>query len=511
MLSFSVYIKGKPTERIDLAGAYVVGTDDVPLRAEITSEPGLIVCKKRAAGPAGLALLWNVEGVGRILVETIRVQERDQPYVLQVELARGRLVRIGNKLEDWGLHDYPPAAEWLSRLDESRELLITALQADELAEAAALGDRSLAVAVAASEGLAGLHAELFASRRKQSPGFSRYVFGGGVARDAPTEDTVKPLTSALDFVSLPVSWRELEPAEQTLEWTLADAWIEDLSARHMRIHAGPLLSFREGGVPDWLYIWEHDFGTIRDLAFEHIRRVINRYGQHVEHWTVVSGLHADNCFSFNFEQIMELTRMACALTKQLAPQGTAIVELVAPWGEYYARNQRTIPPMLYADMAVQSGVPFDAFGVRLAFGPAADGLFVRDMFQVSTMLDQFSKLGKPLHITAVQVPSATTPMEVTSADGATMSLKADGGVWHEPWSELTQAEWVRWFVNIALSKPFVESVTWHGLTDGVGRSVPHGGLLRADGAPKAAFAQWCELRTQFVGRGERAGAESDVD
>src|SRR5205814_897258 len=108
-------------------------------------------------------------------------------------------------------------------------------------------------------------------------------------------------------------------------------------------------------------------------------------------WTVVSGLHAPNCFTFSFEQLIELTRMAAALTKQLSPRSAAIIELTAPWGEYYARNQRTIPPTLYADMTVQSGVNFDGLGLQFLFGPAVDGTFVRDMFQISVMLDSFSK------------------------------------------------------------------------------------------------------------------------
>ena len=90
MLSFVVYQNGKPTDRINLAGAYVIGNDDVALRAEVTAKNGVIQCKKRAAGPSGLVILWRVPDVGEILLETVRLMERKEPYVLQVELARGR-------------------------------------------------------------------------------------------------------------------------------------------------------------------------------------------------------------------------------------------------------------------------------------------------------------------------------------------------------------------------------------------------------------------------------------
>ena len=106
MLSFAAYTNGKPSERVDLSGAYLIGSDDVPLRAEITFKDGVIHCKKRAAGPAGLVLLWHVPGVGEILTESVRLQERERPYILPIELVRGRLMRISQKIEDWGLLDY---------------------------------------------------------------------------------------------------------------------------------------------------------------------------------------------------------------------------------------------------------------------------------------------------------------------------------------------------------------------------------------------------------------------
>ena len=405
MLSFAVYSNGQPATNVDLNGAYLVGSDDVPLRAELKFKDGVIQIDKRTPGPAALAVSWEVEGVGRIMVETVRLLERPRPYILQVELARCRLLRFQQKLEDWGLLGFEGTEAILVVFERGRDLMIEALKAEEPAEAAALGDKALALSVQASEQLSGVHADLFLSRRKQSQGFARLVFGCGVHLDQPTETHRKRLSRAVDFVTVPIIWRDIEPSEQAFNWKTLDAWVEMLTKQRIPIKGSALLSFDERTVPDWLYIWEHDFDTIRDVAFEHVRRVINRYGQYIQVWDVISGIHANNCFTFNFEQLMELTRMATSLVKQTLPRAVVIVDMVAPWGEYYARNQRTIPPLLYADMAVQSAVGFDAFGLQFHFGPGVDGMFVRDMFQISSQLDQFAKLGKPLHITAVQVPS----------------------------------------------------------------------------------------------------------
>jgi hypothetical protein len=175
------------------------------------------------------------------------------------------------------------------------------------------------------------------------------------------------------------------------------------------------------------------------------------------------------------------------------------VEIVSPWGEYYARNQRTIPPMLYADMVVQSGVNFDAFGITFFFGRSTEGMFARDMFQISSMIDRFSNLGKPLHVTAVQVPSAVPPPEIKESEPIPADTVQGGGAWYEPWSEELQARWLKHFYLIALSKPFVESVSWSDLMDAPpsGASLPAGGLVRTDGTPKSSFDTLLKLRSEL--------------
>jgi hypothetical protein len=72
-----------------------------------------------------------------------------------------------------------------------------------------------------------------------------------------------------------------------------------------------------------------------------------------------------------------------------------------------------------------------------------------------------------------------------------------GGQWHQTWSEALQAEWLRQFYRIALSKPFVESVTWRDLADVPGHYLPFGGLLRGDLSPKPAYEALLELRKEL--------------
>lgn len=493
MLRFCTFANGRQATGFDLSGAYLFGSDGVPLRAEIGWEEGYIVCNKRAAGPAGLAIVWPVAGAGSLVAETPRLLERKEPYVLPLELARGQLMRLQHKREEWGLFDVPDMPDLAANVAQATELLISALKSDNANEACSHGEQALAVGLKTAEALTRYHATFLLERRKQTAGFSRRVFGCQVDLSAPVSSCGKLVVEGFDFASLPMHWKSIEPTERNYQWKPLDTWVEWLAKQRIPIKASHLVSLDEAGVPEWLRIWEHDFETVRDLVTEHIRRVVNRYGSFIQVWDVVSGIHAGGRLSFNFEQLMELTRLAVTITRQLAPRSTTIIDVVAPWGEYYACNQRTIPPMLYVDMAIQSGVHFDAIGLQFVFGARKDGLYVRDMFQISSLIDRFAAFGRPIHITAVTVPSGTdTAPHADSGDAQ------EGGMWHEAWSEGLQAQWVRDFCEVALARPSVETITWRDLTDGSAQGLPHGGLVRTDLTPKRSYEEFLALRKEIV-------------
>ena len=58
---------------------------------------------------------------------------------------------------------------------------------------------------------------------------------------------------------------------------------------------------------------------------------------------------------------------------------------------------------------------------------------------------------------------------------------------------------------MALSKPFVESVAWHGLADHSKLTIPHGGLLRADLAPKPAYTVLSDVREDVYAKARQTG------
>ena len=495
MLYFDVYRNGAPATSIDLAGSYAFAQDEIPVRAELGFSDGRLTCNKRAPGPAGVALLWESADVGQLLLPTTRLTEQEKPYNLNIELARAQMMRIAQKREDWGLFDYPSAEPLMREFDKVRAHFVEALGCTDPAAASVLADVALAEGILLGEKIALFHADVFMSRRRTAGVGPRGGFGCMVdinSANQPYQDRVREL---FDYISVPMAWKLLEPKERTYNYDRTDAWLTWASRNRKLVHAGPLLSFAPGQLPDWLYLWENDFSTLKDMIYEHVQQTVKRYERQVHVWKVVSGLHAYNAFNLSFEQLMELTRMTCLLVKKLVPQAGVQIELVMPFSEYYARNVRTVPPMLYADMAVQSGVKFDSFGVQVCMGVPTDGFFVRDLMQISGMLDEFLSLSKPVHVSAVQVPSDVADDGQDFWSGKLSVYQA--GHWRAPWSQQLQAQWLSSFMRIALSKPFVDSTCWRDLADVPGHYLPHGGLCEADLTPKLAYGELKNLRSQL--------------
>jgi len=487
-LQFEVYRNGAPAETVNLDGAYVFGQSAVPVRAELSFADGKITVAKRIPGACGLTLLWDAGKSGRFLLSTTRLPDRAKPYNLNVELTRAQIMRIAQKREDWGLFDYKDARKINEDFHAVRKGFINSVKASDPGQAAKMADAALSEAVTLGERIALFHAEIFLNRRRSSDlAVARTGFGCTADLLAKNEEYRQRIRETFDFVSIPVPWKHTEPKEGQYQYDDVDSWINWAARIRKPIHAGPLLSFDQAQSPNWLYIWEHDYDALRDLVYEHIERTVERYKKHVCLWRVVAGIHAQNSFSLSFEELMELTRMSCLLVKQLAPGSLVLIDLTMPWGEYYARDQRTIPPMLYADMAVQSGIKFDCFGVRMHMGVPVDGHYVRDLMQISSLLDEFVKFNKSVHVTACQVPSDVRPHPWDRWAGKKPISRA--GQWHAPWSQRLQAEWLQAFYRIAISKPFVDTVCWRDLADYEGHYIPHGGLCDGDMGGKLSYRE----------------------
>ena len=70
-----------------------------------------------------------------------------------------------------------------------------------------------------------------------------------------------------------------------------------------------------------------------------------------------------------------------------------------------------------------------------------------------------------------------------------------------------QCDWLHQFLEVALSKPFVESVSWGNLADDANQSVPSSGLLRADLTAKPAYHEFVKARKDLHASAKKSGRD----
>jgi len=499
VLTFDVLLDGRPPESLDLDRMYLTSQEGQPIRARFryNAELGRLFCERTGQGLAALNLFWPLREGVRVLLRTALLQDAEEPYLLPLELARGRVADLWRKRDEWGYVFGGPTPEVEREFEEVRLLLAKAQVVRASARAAAdLAQEVLARSVALGEKMALEDAHQGIDIRRRQGGLANVDFGCHWDLAEADDALRERFGQTFNYASVPFTWRVIEPREQEYAWDWHDRVIDWLEGAGIVIKGASPVRFVEAALPDWVWIWENDFETVRDLVFDHIERCVQRYRGRVDHWDAVTGLHVENCLNFSLDRIIEMTRICAHAVKRTDPSATVVLNLVEPWGEYYARNQRSIWPYHYAEMCMNAGVAFDAVGLELMFGAGGFGHATRDLLQVSDLLDRFGGLGKPVHVTACGVPSALGP-DPRAVLRDEEDSPAACGTWRGPWDEVVQSDWADAFYRVAISKPFVRAVSWRDFSDAAPHYLPHGGLVRGDGRPKIAYQRLGRLRQEI--------------
>ena len=105
VMRFSVRRSGHEPDWPELAGAYLSGFDGRVYETDLQLDGDILSCHRESATEsARLHVAYPVPGFGRPILCTASLREREEPYLLALELARGRL---GQLLQDGEQHWRP--------------------------------------------------------------------------------------------------------------------------------------------------------------------------------------------------------------------------------------------------------------------------------------------------------------------------------------------------------------------------------------------------------------------
>ncbi|MHC4948260.1 MAG: endo-1,4-beta-xylanase [Planctomycetota bacterium] len=497
MLRFAVYDQNGLAEGWPLDSAYLVGVEEQAVPGSVRYQDGYIECRPRGGQATALSIQFETDEHGVLMLQTCLLPEREEPYILAVELARHRIKTFLAKSEEWQMFELGTEHAAMRDWERARRLFTEAITAGDPAAADRTARGALTFAIRAAERLALTHADILLRRRFGMRAASPTTLG---VRVWPARDTAglrEVVGRDFDVVVVPLRWSRLEVEEGRYRWDETDRWIGWAQTTGKPIVAGPLIDFSPGALPKWMYVWQHDYDTCRDLAYDHMMRVLHRYGAAVGMWNIASGINVNDNFQFTPEQMFDLTRMAALGVKQTRPKARVMVELCQPFGEHCALRRNAIAPVSFIERVVQEGIKVHAVGVQVLLGRRDHGAAARDLMQISSMLDRFFLVELPVLVSAMGVPSEP--------------VDPGAGSWHGEWTPALQAQWAARMFMIAMSKPYVETIFWSDLYDHDEAEIRRTGLIDGAGRPKPALARLLGFRRRLRKPLGRAGGPTPLE
>jgi len=481
MLQFLIHDPKGPSAEYPPLHAHLLGRDDQPVPGAVAYRDGRLVCTPEFKTATALALEIDASPSGRLILQTCLLQQRDEPYLLNLELARHRIKQYIAKGEEWLLFDPVSGGESFKLWERARTLFVHAMNEPDPVSAEGKARESLIAALEASERLAIMQSELALKRRYRRTAASSTLIG---VRVDPTLDPAVCGAAAMEFdvVAVQTPWALIEPTPGTFHFEQVDRWMALAVQSKRPIVAGALLHFDPASLPTWMQQKQPDFKSIVDRSYSFMEKVVHRYQSIVTIWNVGSDLHANAWFPFNDTQRIDITRRASLLVRQSRKGARTLVELTDLFGENIVRQKNAITAWQFLERLIQEGIHLDAVGLQLRMGGGAAGYGVRDMLQISSVLDRFAGFDCKVMLSAIGVPSAPT---------------AQGGWWRKPWSAATQEQWSSSLATVALSKPWVETLVWERLVDVAGDPRGTCGLLESSYQSKLVARKLLAIRNRL--------------
>lgn len=482
VMHFQVHPPDLLKERPEVERAYISGADGrvFPTRVEVA---GNIVSLRRPHSESGrVNIAWPVPGFGRPVVTTSSLPERDEPYLLPLELARGKLSQVRDQAGAWeiaGMH-IPDEFYPLSRAAHRLFGKAAAIQ-HVPDQASALAVEALAKAMQAGDLLSRAYTRQRLSVRRRRPQQSPALLGCCLGELLPQGELESSFCDTFGAAVVPIRWRNVEPTEGKYHWELYDRQVQWCQDRRLLIHAGPLLDFSPDGMPDWLRKWERDFFNLLSFISDFVETAISRYVGRIRHWEIAARMNTGGALSLNEECRLGLAARVWDVARQVDDETQLHLRIAQPWGDYQARGEHRLSPFQFVDALLRSGVGLDALNLEVAIGFQRQGSASRDLLDFSRMIDQWSCLGLPLYV-LLAFPSDSGP-----DDRAACQLAADGPPWKSGWTPAAQAEWIETYLPLLMAKQSVVGVHWTHFSDACPHDFAHAGLIDAAGRPKLAL------------------------
>lgn len=462
--------------------AYIGGPDGRVFPTQVKVEDNLLSCRRTSSDSGKLYVGWPVTGFGRPVIATTTLPERDRPYVLTVELARGKISQVRDQLSDWEHAGLATSDEFKQLNTDAYRLLTQSVRLqDKPNQASEIADRSLQLACQAAQRLVDDYCRQRRGEIRAQSSHLPVSLGCSLAAMRPDGSWEPSFHDAFDAAAVSIPWRNIEPTEGEYDWELSDAQMEWCAGQRLLALGGPLLDLAPDGLPQWLEQWEGDLPNLQSFLCDFIETAMSRYVGKIRIWEVCARVNTGGALRLNEEHRLMLAARCVEVARQVDEESTLLVGIEQPWGEYQARGNHRVSPLQFVDALLRSGVGLSGVNLEIGIGFRPRGTAFRDVLEFSRLIDLWSTLGIPLYITLAFPSAVGTDRHCVS------KLEVAAVQWKDQWSESLQADWIDFLLPLLMTKRAVVAINWAHFNDAVPHEFPHAGLLRGDGTPKPSL------------------------
>lgn len=468
---------------------YITGFERIPWRSEVRLVGNQLQVSRDFSESGCFHMLWPVDRHGLTTVSTGNLIERERPYRLPLEFARGKIAQFRSQLSDWRAMGLDVPQSIISKAEEAQKRLRVAIlsQNDDLHLSTQAANEALSLILDAGVLLAAIYANRTMVARRRLESENTCLLGTDLGMTAPDKLASAQILDAFNTARVSLSWRQVEAGENRREWEAFDRQIAWCREHHLDICAGPLFQLGPSGAPDWLCLFEDDIDAMRSAVSQYVEAAVTRYRGRVQMWLCSGRTNMDIYSSLSEEDRVQLTAHVVEQIASLDPKTPRVISFDCPWAEYVGSRETDFPPLYFADALIRSGLGISGIMLEINLGYMPGGTLPRDPIELNRLIDLWGGLGVPLYVTLC-IPSS--PGSDTNSRHKTMAVQPICSV-------ETQRILANRYLSLLTARSVIHGVFWSQLHDSQPHDYPHGGLFDSLGRPKPVLRTIASLRHAF--------------
>lgn len=493
-----------------LRWAYASDTKWDAFKSDIVADENTRVVISDTMGQEKFAIntRWNVEGFGFIFITAdnggefyeLPSEGRTQTLNLNYELAKSRVVRNRKRLAKHQSNGWRPSRELQAYVDLSESYYEDAGNASDTRRKGELAQNALHYAMWASEMMEMEKARHVIAAREPREGF----FMGCDARSFYQMDPdiwMEHFTEVFDYATItyyPITGTDgmpdFEPIKNDKRFDTRDALHKRLRSHDITVEGRPIFWPYPSVTPDWMR--EMSYDEVLKYVERHTREVVGHYGDGMYAWEIVNEFHDwANEVNITPEQAVEITKLACDIAADTAPNVHRLINNCCPYAEYVQLGKHQDRPAKYPQRTpwefmkdlVDAGVDFTISGQQMYFPH-------RDLQDIIILVERFEEFGRPIQLT--EVGTSSGPSAKSVMDGS-LGFRDEPYVWRRHWDPELQADWMEGLYTLSYANLNVEAVNWYDMLDGQAWIKNGGFLADTEGTTKPIYHRLQKLQKEW--------------